>query len=62
MKTIMFWLTVIILIALDLSILEVMYRSNINILDIVIFVILNAVTFVLIKHAKKEIFNDKSEV
>jgi len=62
MKTIMFWLTVIILIALDLSILEVMYRSNINILDIVIFVILNAVAFVLIRHAKEEIFNDKSEV
>lgn len=58
----MFWLTVIILIALDLSILEVMYRSNINILDIVIFVILNAVAFVLIRHAKEEIFNDKSEV
>lgn len=60
MKTIMFWLTVIILIALDLSILEVMYRSNI--LNIVIFVILNAVAFVLIRHAKEEIFNDKSEV
>ena len=60
MKTIMFWLTVIILIALDLSILEVMYRSNI--LDIVIFVILNAVAFVIIRHAKEEIFNDKSEV
>lgn len=62
MKTIMFWLTVIILIALDLSILEVMYRSNINILDIVIFVILNAVAFVIIRHAKEEILNDKSEV
>ena len=60
MKTIMFWLTVIILIALDLSILEVMYRSNI--LDIVIFVILNAVAFVIIRHAKEELFNDKSEV
>ena len=62
MKTIMFWLTVGIVIALDLSIIEVMYRNNINILDIVIFVILNAVAFVLIKHAKKEIFNDKPEV
>lgn len=60
MKTIMFWLTVIILIALDLSILEVMYRSNI--LDIVIFVILNAVAFVLIRHAKQEILDDKPEV
>ena len=58
----MFWLTVIILIALDLSILEVMYRSDINILDIVIFVILNAVAFVLIRHAKQEILDDKSEV
>lgn len=62
MKTIMFWLAVVILIALDLSILEVMYRSNINILDIAIFVILNAVAFVLIRHVKQEILDDKSEV
>ena len=58
----MFWLAVVILIALDLSILGVMYRSNINILDIVIFVILNAVAFVLIRHTKQEILDDKSEV
>ena len=62
MKTIMFWLTVIILIALDLAILEAMYNSHINILDITIFIIINAVGFMLIKRAKEEIIDDKPKV
>ena len=62
MKTIMFWLTVIILIALDLAILEAMYNSQINILDITIFIIINAVGFLLIKRAKEDIIDDKPKV
>ena len=62
MKTIMFWLTVIIFIALDLSILEAMYRNDINILDVAIFIILNVVSILVIRQGKREIMDDKPKV
>lgn len=62
MKTIMFWLAVIILIALDLAILEAMYRNDINILDVAIFIILNAVSIIVIRQGKREILDDKPKV
>ena len=62
MKTIMFWLTVIIFIALDLSILEAMFRNDINILDVAIFIILNVVSILVIRQGKREIMDDKPKV
>ena len=58
----MFWLAVIILIALDLAILEAMYRNDINILDVAIFIILNAVSIIVIRQGKREILDDKPKV
>ena len=62
MKTIMFWLTVIIFIALDLSILDAMFRNDINILDVAIFIILNAVSIIVIRQGKRELLDDKPKV
>ena len=58
----MFWLTVIIFIALDLSILEAMFRNDINILDVAIFIILNVVSILVIRQGKREIMDDKPKV
>ena len=58
----MFWLTIVIFIALDLSILEAMYRNNINILDVAIFIILNAMSIIVIRQGKRELLDDKPKV
>ena len=58
----MFWLTVIIFIALDLSILEAMFRNDINILDVAIFIILNVASILVIRQGKREMLDDKPKV